>query len=107
MSRLLVHTLRDPPGDAEAASHQLLVRAGYIRRLASGVYTYLPLGWRVLQKVEAIVREEMDRAGAQEMLMPVLHPEEVWEQSGRLHDPAMRDVLLHVEGKGGKFVLCP
>ena len=71
-SRLLLRTLRDAPSDAEAVSHQLLVRAGYIRRHASGIYTYLPLGWRLIQRVEAIVREEMDAAGAQEMSMPVL-----------------------------------
>ena len=105
MSRLLLHTLRDPPGDAEAASHQLLVRGGYIRRLASGVYTYLPLGWRVLQRIEQVVRQEMDGAGGQEMLMPVLHPEEVWAATGRLG--TMEDVLFRLEGHGGSFVLGP
>jgi prolyl-tRNA synthetase len=65
MSRLLLRTLRDAPSDADAISHQLLVRAGYIRRVASGIYTFLPLGWRVLHNVERVVREEMDRAGAQ------------------------------------------
>lgn len=83
MSTLLAPTLRDNPSDAEVISHQLLIRAGYIRRLANGVYNYLPLMWRVLRKVEQIVREEMDRAGAQELLMPILQPAEVWQASGR------------------------
>ena len=105
MSRLLLRTLRDAPADAEAVSHQLLVRAGYIRRLASGIYTFLPLGWRVVQNVERVVREEMDAAGAQEMLMPVLQPEEIWAQTGRLE--TMDDILFRLEGKGGGFVLAP
>ena len=84
MSRLLLKTLRDAPADAEAISHKLLVRAGYIRRHASGIYTWLPLGWRLLQKVEGVVREEMDRAGAQEMLMPILQSVDLWESTGRL-----------------------
>ena len=84
MSRLLLRTLRDAPGDAEVASHRLLIRAGYIRRVASGIYTYLPLGQRVLSRITEIVREEMNRAGAQEILMPVLQPRELWEQSGRV-----------------------
>jgi prolyl-tRNA synthetase len=105
MSRLFLRTLRDAPGDAEAVSHQLLVRAGYIRRLASGVYTYLPLGWRLLQNVQRVVREEMDGAGAQEMLMPILQPEEIWAQTGRL--ATMDDILFRLEGKGGAFVLGP
>ena len=105
MSRLLLRTLRDAPADAEAVSHQLLVRAGYIRRLASGVYTFLPLGWKLLQNVERIVREEMDAADAQEMLMPILHPEEVWEETGRLK--TMDDILFRLTSKGGKFVMGP
>ena len=105
MSRLLLRTLRDAPSDAEAISHQLLVRAGYIRRAASGIYTFLPLGWRVVQNVERVVREEMDGAGAQEVLMPILQPEELWAQTGRL--TTMDDILFRLEGKGGKFVLAP
>ncbi|MGD9581902.1 MAG: proline--tRNA ligase, partial [Vampirovibrionia bacterium] len=76
-------TLRETPADAEVISHQLLVRAGFIRKLTSGIYNYLPLMWKVLKKVENIVREEMDAAGAQELLMPILQPAEIWEQSGR------------------------
>ena len=70
MSQLLVRTLREAPADAEVASHQLLVRAGYIRRLASGVYSFLPLGLRVLHQVERVIREELDAAGCQELLLP-------------------------------------
>ena len=83
MSKLFVQTLRDFPADAEVMSHKLLVRAGYIRRLSSGIYNYLPLMWRTLKKVETIVREEMDNAGAQELLMPFVQPEELWQESGR------------------------
>ena len=83
MSKLFVQTLRENPSDAEVVSHKLLVRAGFIRKLTSGVYNYLPLMWRVLKKVENIVREEMDSAGAQELLMPFVQPQELWEESGR------------------------
>ena len=83
MSQLFVETLRDFPSDAEVVSHKMLVRAGFIRKLTNGVYTYLPLMWRVLKKVEKIVREEMDAAGAQELLMPIIQPEELWKESGR------------------------
>ena len=105
MSRLLLRTLRDAPSDADAVSHQLLVRGGYVRRAASGVYTFLPLGWRVLRNVERVVREEMDAAGAQEILMPIIQPAELWAQTGRLH--TMEDILFTLEGKGGRFVLAP
>lgn len=83
MSKLFVRTLREVPADAEVVSHQLLVRAGYIRKLASGIYSYMPLMWRVLKKIENIVREEMDKADAQELLMPILQPESLWMESGR------------------------
>ncbi|MEJ8302862.1 proline--tRNA ligase [Saccharibacillus sacchari] len=82
-NQLLIPTLREAPADAEAASHKLMLRAGLIRQLASGVYTYLPLGFRVLKKVQEIVREEMDRAGAQELLLPAMQPAELWRESGR------------------------
>lgn len=82
-SQLLMPTLREVPSEAEAASHQLMLRAGLIRQLAAGIYTYLPLGRRVLRKLEQIVREEMDRTGAQEILMPAMQPAELWQQSGR------------------------
>lgn len=83
MSKLFVQTLREYPSDAEVVSHKLLVKAGFIRKLTSGVYNYLPLMWRVLKKIENIVREEMDAAGAQELLMPFVQPKELWEESGR------------------------
>lgn len=83
MSKLFVQTLREFPSDAEVISHKLLARAGYIKKLSSGIYNYLPLMWRVLRKVENIVREEMDNAGAQELLMPFVQPKELWEESGR------------------------
>ena len=83
MSKLFVQTLREFPSDAEVVSHKMLVRAGFIRKLTMGVYNYLPLMWRVLKKVENIVREEMDKAGAQELLMPFVQPKELWEESGR------------------------
>ena len=82
-SRLLIPTLKETPAEAEAASHILLFRAGMIRKLASGIYDYLPLGLRVLRKVEQIVREEMNRAGAQEVLLPAVQPAELWQESGR------------------------
>ncbi|MEE8471843.1 MAG: proline--tRNA ligase, partial [Dehalococcoidia bacterium] len=78
-SKLFGKTLRQVPSEADTASHQLLLRAGMVHQLAAGVYSYLPLGWRVLKKIENIVREEMDRAGGQELLMPVLQPVELWE----------------------------
>jgi prolyl-tRNA synthetase len=82
-SRLFLPTLRDPPADAEAVSHKLLVRGGYIRQVSAGIWTYLPLGWRVHRKVVQVIREEMDAIGAQEMLTPTLTPAELWERSGR------------------------
>ncbi|MDB4631334.1 proline--tRNA ligase [Pseudomonadales bacterium] len=82
-SKMLLSTLKEVPADAEVVSHQLMLRAGMIRKLASGLYTWLPMGLRVLRKIEAIVREEMNRSGAQEVLMPVVQPAELWEESGR------------------------
>lgn len=82
-SVLFSNTLREAPSDAEIASHRLMLRAGFVRQLAAGIYTYLPLGWRVLRKIEQIVREELELAGAQELLMPALQPAELWRASGR------------------------
>jgi prolyl-tRNA synthetase len=82
-SQLFLPTVRDVPGEAEVVSHQLMLRAGLIRRVAAGVYSYLPLGYRVLQKVAQIIREEMNRAGGQEVLLPALQPAELWQESGR------------------------
>ena len=82
-SGLLIPTLRDDPGEAEIVSHKLMLRAGLIRKVAAGVYTYLPLGLRVIRKVERIIREELNRAGAQEVLMPIASPAELWQETGR------------------------
>lgn len=86
MSNLYMPTLREVPAEAEIPSHKLLLRAGMIRKLVSGVYSYLPLGYRVIRKIENIVREEMDNAGAQELLMSAIQPKELWEATGRWHD---------------------
>src|SRR6476660_7949016 len=82
-SQLLIPTLRDDPGEAETVSHRLMLRAGLIRKVAAGIYTYFPLALRVIRKIEQIVREEMNRAGAQELLMPISSPAELWQESGR------------------------
>ena len=82
-SQYLLSTLKETPADAVVISHQLLLRAGMIRKLASGLYTWLPMGLRVLRKVEAVVCEEMDAAGALEVLMPAVQPAELWQESGR------------------------
>lgn len=83
VSQTLIPTLREDPGEAETVSHRLMLRAGMIRKVAAGIYTYLPLGLRVLRKIERIVREEMNRAGAQELLMPIASPAELWRETGR------------------------
>jgi len=82
-SMMLIPTLREDPADAEIRSHRLLLRAGYMRQHASGVYTYLPLAYRVLRKIETIIREEMEKIGAVELLMPALQQAELWQESGR------------------------
>ena len=82
-SQFFVSTLKEAPSDAEVVSHQLMVRAGFIKRLSAGIYTYMPMGLRVIRKIEAVVREEMNRAGAVELLMPVVQPAELWQESGR------------------------
>ena len=99
-SQLFLPTLREDPKDAEAVSHKLMVRAGLIRRLGAGAYSYLPLGMRVLANVIRIIREEMDRAGAQECLLPALQPMELWKATGR--DALMGDVLIHFKDRTGK-----
>jgi prolyl-tRNA synthetase len=104
-SVLVFHSLREAPQDAEAASHRLLVRGNYIRRLASGIYSFLPLGYQLLRQVIRVVEEELDAIGAAEILLPALHPAEIWEASGRL--ATMADVLFQVQGKAGRYVLGP
>src|SRR5215208_5388216 len=88
-SRLFLPTLRDDPADAEAVSHKLLVRGGFIRQVAAGIWTFTPLGWRVHRKIEQIIREELDAIGAQEWFAPVLTPAELWEATGRDRIPEL------------------
>ena len=102
-SKLFIPTLREDPGDAEAASHRLLVRGGFIRQLSAGLWTFLPLGWRVHRRIEQIIREEMDAIGAQEMLMPVLTPPELWEATGRLGIPE----IFHLKDRAGREFILP
>jgi prolyl-tRNA synthetase len=105
-SQYLITTQKETPADAEVISHQLMLRAGMIRKLAAGLYSWLPLGLRVLRKAEAIVREEMDRAGAQEVLMPVTQPSELWEESGRWEQYGPE--LLRIKDRHGRaFCLGP
>ncbi|KAA1180818.1 proline--tRNA ligase [Paenibacillus sp. B2(2019)] len=105
-SNLLLTTLREVPSEAETNSHQLLLRAGYIRQLAAGVYTYLPLGRRVLRKIEAIVREEMDHSGTQEILMPSMQPAELWKKSER-YDVYGKELMTFKDRHEREFILGP
>lgn len=102
----LIPTLREPPKEAEAGSHKWLLRGGFIRQLASGVYSYLPLGQRVLQKICEIIREEMSRAGAAEVLLPALHPAELWKKTGR-YEALGGDKIAFQSRSGQEFVLGP
>ncbi|HWB57118.1 MAG TPA: aminoacyl--tRNA ligase-related protein, partial [Gaiellaceae bacterium] len=102
-SQLFIPTLREDPGDAEAVSHRLLVRGGFIRQLSAGLWTFLPLGWRVHRKIEQIIREEMDAIGGQEMLMPVLTPPELWETTGRIAIPE----IFHLRDRTGREFILP
>lgn len=106
LTKLFVPTRKEDPADAEVASHKLLIRAGYIRMVARGIYSFLPLGWRSVRKIEQIVREEMDRAGAQEILMPGVQPAELWLESGRWQGYGS-ELLRFKDRKGGDFVLGP
>ncbi len=106
MSKLFVQTLREFPNDAEAISHKLLVRAGYIKKLTSGIYSYLPLMQRVIAKVSKIIREEMNAAGAQELLMPFVQPSEVWEKSGRW-EVYGKELARFSDRHGNKMCLAP
>jgi prolyl-tRNA synthetase len=101
-SNLFLPTLRDAPGDAEAVNHKLLVRGAFVRQVSGGIWTFLPLGWKVHRKIEQIIREEMDAIGCQEMLMPVLTPFELWQQSGRDYIP---ELFRLKDRKGADYVL--
>src|SRR5436190_17440175 len=102
-SQLFIPTLRDAPADAEAVSHKLLVRGGFIRQLGAGLWTFTPLGWRVHRRIEQIIRDEMDAIGAQEMLMPVLTPAELWETSGRIVIPE----IFRLQDRSGRAFVLP
>jgi prolyl-tRNA synthetase len=102
-SKLFMPTLREPPADAEAASHRLLLRGGFIRQVGAGLFTFLPLGWRVHQKVVQIIREEIDAIGGQEMLEPVLTPAELWETSGRIRVP----IVFKLKDRAGRDFVLP
>ena len=103
VSRLMLVTLRDDPAEAEIPSHKLLLRAGYIRRVGSGIYAYLPLLWRVLQKISAIVRDELNATGALETLLPQLQPAELWQRSGRWAGyTAGEGIMFHLEDRQGR-----
>jgi prolyl-tRNA synthetase len=102
-SELFLPTLRDDPADAEAVSHKLLVRGGFIRQVSAGLWTFVPLGWRVHRKIEQIIREELDAFGAQEMLMPVLTPAELWEVTGRITIPE----LFRLKDRTGRDYILP
>ena len=105
-SQFFISTLKEAPADAEIASHQLMVRAGLIKKLGAGIYNYMPMGLRVIRKVEAIVREEMNRAGAIEMSMPVIQPAELWQETGRFEK--MGPELLRIQDRHGRdFVVQP
>ncbi len=102
-SQLHLPTLRDAPADAEAVSHKLLVRGGFIRQVSAGLWTFMPIGWRVHRRIEQIIREEMDAIGGQEMLMPVLTPTELWEATGRLAIPE----IFHLKDRTGRAFILP
>ncbi len=102
-SQLFLPTLRDDPADAEAASHKLLVRGGFIRQVSAGLWSFLPLGWRVHEKIVQIIREEMNAIGGQEMLMPVLTPAELWETTGRIKIPE----IFHLQDRTGRRFVLP
>jgi prolyl-tRNA synthetase len=102
-SQLFLPTLRDAPADAEAVSHKLLMRGGFIRQVSAGLWTFMPIGWRVHRKIEQIIREEMDAIGGQEMLMPVLTPPELWEATGRLAIPE----IFHLKDRTGREFILP
>src|SRR5512147_1947195 len=105
-TQFFVSTLKEAPADAEVVSHKLMMRAGLIKRLGAGIYSYMPMGLRVIRKVENIIREEMNRAGAVELLMPVVQPAELWQESGRFEK--MGPELLRVKDRHERdFIIQP
>jgi prolyl-tRNA synthetase len=108
VSQQLTKTLREVPRDSEGGNQELLVRAGFIRQLTSGVYSYLPLGNRVIRKISQIVREEMDRAGGEEVTMPVIQPKDLWDkqpESGPTRTEALGDVLFKLKDRKGRDIV--
>jgi prolyl-tRNA synthetase len=99
-SKMLIPTLRETPSETEAISHKLMLRAGFVRQLAAGLYIFLPLGWRVINRINSIMREEMDAIGAQEVSMPVLHPAEIWQQTGRWD--AIGEEMFRLKDRSGR-----
>lgn len=99
-SKMIIPTMREFPSEAEALSHKLMLRAGYVRQLASGLYVYLPLGWRVICRINAIIRDEMDSIGAQEINLPVMHPAEIWQKTGRWYD--VGDEMFRFKDRTGR-----
>jgi prolyl-tRNA synthetase len=106
MSQTLIPTLKEAPSEAEVPSHVFMVRGGYLRKVAAGIYSFLPLGWKVIKKAEKIIREEMDRAGASEVFLPAVIPAELWQESGRW-DLYGAQLLRFKDRKGGDFVIGP
>ena len=104
MSKLFIQTLKETPSEAEIPSHQLMLRAGMIRRLATGMYTHLPLAQRSLQKIEGIIRQEMDAIDGQEINMPLVHPAELWDESGRL-EPLVGKELVGFNDRFGRHLV--
>lgn len=99
-SKMLIPTMREVPSEAEAISHKLMLRAGYVRQLAAGLYMYLPLGLRVMRRINAILKEEMDAIGAQEVSLPVLHPAEIWQKTGRWYE--IKDEMFRLKDRTGR-----
>ncbi|MDB6002482.1 MAG: proline--tRNA ligase, partial [Rhizobacter sp.] len=105
-TQFFISTLKEAPADAEVTSHKLMMRAGFIKRLGAGIYSYMPIGLRVIRKVEGIVREEMNRAGGVELLMPVVQPAELWQETGRFQKYGAE--LLRVKDRHDRdFVIQP
>ena len=105
-TQMLIPTRKETPVDAELPSHQLMLRAGYINQLTAGIYTLLPLAWRSVQKIAQIIRDEMNRSGAQELLLPMVQPAEIWKQSGRW-DHYGKELLRFTDRKNQEYCLTP
>ncbi|MBS4060981.1 MAG: proline--tRNA ligase, partial [Bacteroidetes bacterium] len=99
-TKFFIPTLREIPSEAEAASHKFLLKAGYIRQLAAGLYIFLPLSWRVLNRINKILVEEMEAINAQEVTMPILHPAEIWQMTGRWHE--IKEEMFRLKDRGGR-----